>query len=232
MQQELWLRAKSQVLSSLKPMHALRAFSLATPHTVSSDSHQPLTATELHHSTQATAKMSNSAMFLGNSNNAPPPPPALPRTPNLGLRTVTRNHNVHSHAHNNNDRDNSVKAEFIHATPAEETSGPHVNPIKTSRTHQELHKELLLAHKKGKGLCSKPELQQVLERRKKEQTQKAEGAQARTPLEEELLKRQRKNSEREKQEVQRVQEESHLLEFVRVRQNLRKIQAFHKTTHS
>uniref|UniRef100_A0A6Q2YSL4 Family with sequence similarity 107 member A n=1 Tax=Esox lucius TaxID=8010 RepID=A0A6Q2YSL4_ESOLU len=125
--------------------------------------------------------------------------------------------------------DNSIKAEFIPSSSAEETFGPHVNPIKTSRTHQELHKELLLAHKKGKGLCSKPELQQVLERRRKEQTRKAEGAQARTPLEEELLKRQKKNTE---QEGERVREEAQLMEFVRVRQNLKKIQAFHKTTNS
>uniref|UniRef100_A0A674DYL6 Si:ch211-218o21.4 n=1 Tax=Salmo trutta TaxID=8032 RepID=A0A674DYL6_SALTR len=96
------------------------------------------------------------------------------------------------------------------------------NPIKASRTHQELHKELLLAHKKGKGLCSKPELQQVLERHKKEQTQKEERDQARTPLEEVLLTRQQKNSKGF----------LHLLEFVRVRQNLKKIQAFHKATNS
>ncbi|CAB1329599.1 unnamed protein product [Coregonus sp. 'balchen'] len=85
---------------------------------------------------------------------------------------------------------------------------------------------------RGKALCSKPELQQVLERRKKEQTQKEEGDQARTPLEEVLLKRQQKNTEREKHEGERVQEEAQLLEFVRVRQNLKKIQAFHKATNS
>lgn len=46
---------------------------------------------------------------------------------------------------------------------------------------------------RGKGLCSMPELQQVLERHKKEQTQKEERDQARTPLEEVLLMRQQKN---------------------------------------
>lgn len=38
--------------------------------------------------------------------------------------------------------------------------------------------------------------------------------------------------QREKHEGEKVQEEAQLLEFVRVRQNLKKIQAFHKATNS
>ncbi|KAM9429465.1 uncharacterized protein ACWYII_017583 [Salvelinus alpinus] len=230
MQQELWLRAKSQVLSSLKPVCALRAVSRDPPHPASSDPHCYARAADLTHS--PLAKMSNSTPSPRNSPNVPPHPPALPRTPNLGLRTRTLNHNAHSHTHYHNNRDNGIKAEFNRNCSAEGTSGPQANPIKASRTHHELHKELLLAHKKGKALCSKPELQQVLERRKKEQTQKEEGDQARTPLEEVLLKRQQKNTEREKHDGEKVQEEAQLLEFVRVRQNLKKIQAFHKATNS
>ncbi|XP_073675782.1 actin-associated protein FAM107A isoform X4 [Garra rufa] len=96
------------------------------------------------------------------------------------------------------------------------------NPVKASRSHQELHKELLLAHKKGLVVCCKPELQMVLERRKREQTQREEGEQSRSLLE-----------QKEKEEEQRVHEEVQLLEFVRVRQNLRKVHtALQKNIHS
>ncbi|XP_051950687.1 protein FAM107B-like [Xyrauchen texanus] len=108
------------------------------------------------------------------------------------------------------------------------------NPVKASRSHQELHKELLLTHKQGLVLCCKPELQMVLERRKREQTHREEGEQSRSPLEQVLLKHQQKNLEimKEKEEEQKLQEEVQLLEFVRVRQNLRKVHsALQKHTH-
>ncbi|XP_042618992.1 actin-associated protein FAM107A-like isoform X2 [Cyprinus carpio] len=69
------------------------------------------------------------------------------------------------------------------------------NPVKASRSHQELHKELLLAHKKGLVVCCKPELQMVLERRKREQSQREEGEQSRSPLEQVLQERQHKHQE-------------------------------------
>ncbi|XP_043102247.1 uncharacterized protein si:ch211-218o21.4 isoform X2 [Puntigrus tetrazona] len=153
------------------------------------------------------------------------------------------------------------------------------NPVKASRSHQELHKELLLAHKnfqsrdrfedlegktsielqqkpvscpsvsqtqkfrssvktiKERGLvvCCKPELQMVLEKRKREQTQREEGEQSRSPLEQVLLERQHKHQEmmKEKEEEQRQHEEVQLLEFVRVRQNLKKVHtALQKNLHS
>ncbi|XP_016417141.1 protein FAM107B-like isoform X2 [Sinocyclocheilus rhinocerous] len=109
------------------------------------------------------------------------------------------------------------------------------NPVKASRSHQELHKELLLAHKKGLVVCCKPELQMVLEKRKTEQTQREEGEQSRGPLEQVLLERQSKHQEmmKEKEEEQRLCEEVQLLEFVRVRQNLRKVHtALQKNLHS
>ncbi|XP_056320477.1 actin-associated protein FAM107A isoform X2 [Danio aesculapii] len=115
------------------------------------------------------------------------------------------------------------------------------NPVKASRSHQELHKELLLAHRKGLVVCAKPELQMVLERRKREKTQKEEGEQSRSPLEQVLLQRQQKHQEmmvssllnKEKEEEQKVREEVQLLEFVRVRQNLKKVHtALQKNIHS
>lgn len=47
----------------------------------------------------------------------------------------------------------------------------------------------------GLAVCCKPELQMVLERRKKEQTQREEGEQCRSPLEQVLLQRQQKQLE-------------------------------------
>ncbi|XP_053280675.1 actin-associated protein FAM107A [Pleuronectes platessa] len=99
----------------------------------------------------------------------------------------------------------------------------HSNPIQTFRTHNELHKELLLAHKRGLALSRRPELQQVLERRKRAQSEQEEERQSRTPLEDVLLRRQQKQLERDKEHEEKVQEETQLIEFVRVRQNLRKI---------
>ncbi|XP_053173200.1 actin-associated protein FAM107A [Scomber japonicus] len=115
---------------------------------------------------------------------------------------------------NNHRRDNRVKAE---------ASSGHSNPIKASRTHNELHKELLLAHKRGLVLSSRSELQQVLERRKRVQTGQQEEGHSRTPLEDELLRRQQKQLERQNDKEEKVREEAQLMEFVRVRQNLRKI---------
>ncbi|XP_042348017.1 actin-associated protein FAM107A-like [Plectropomus leopardus] len=115
---------------------------------------------------------------------------------------------------NHHRRDYLVKAE---------ASSGQSNPIKASRTHNELHKELLLAHKRGLVLSSRSELQQVLERRKRVQSDKEEEGQSRTPLDDVLLRRQQRQLEKEKEKEERVREEAHLMEFVRVRQNLRKI---------
>ncbi|XP_063325158.1 actin-associated protein FAM107A-like [Pelmatolapia mariae] len=78
-------------------------------------------------------------------------------------------------------------------------------------------------HDRGLALSSRSELQQVLERRKREQSYQDEEQHSRTPLEKVLLRRQQKQHEREKKQDEEVREESQLMEFVRVRQNLRKI---------
>ncbi|KAG7521316.1 hypothetical protein JOB18_046070 [Solea senegalensis] len=111
---------------------------------------------------------------------------------------------------------------FSNEVQAEARSG-HSTPVKSLRTHNELHKELLLTHKKGLALSSRSELQQVLERRKRVQSDQVDEGQSRTPLEDVLLRRQQKQLEKEKKHGEKEQEEAQLMEFVRVRQNLRKI---------
>ncbi|XP_042372721.1 actin-associated protein FAM107A-like [Plectropomus leopardus] len=80
-----------------------------------------------------------------------------------------------------------------------------------------------LPYQRGLVLSSRSELQQVLERRKRVQSDKEEEGQSRTPLDDVLLRRQQRQLEKEKEKEERVREEAHLMEFVRVRQNLRKI---------
>eukprot|EP00066_Takifugu_rubripes_P030222 XP_011619488.1 PREDICTED: protein FAM107B-like [Takifugu rubripes] len=104
-----------------------------------------------------------------------------------------------------------------------EASSPHISPVKASKTHNELHRELLLAHKRGLLLSSRSELQQVLERRKRVQSEQEDEGQSRTPLEDVLLQRQQKHLQLEKEEEEKKREEAQLMEFVRVRRNLRKI---------
>nr|XP_055209739.1 protein FAM107B isoform X7 [Gorilla gorilla gorilla]XP_055209740.1 protein FAM107B isoform X7 [Gorilla gorilla gorilla]XP_055209741.1 protein FAM107B isoform X7 [Gorilla gorilla gorilla]XP_055209742.1 protein FAM107B isoform X7 [Gorilla gorilla gorilla] len=70
-----------------------------------------------------------------------------------------------------------------------------INPVKTSRNHQDLHRELLMNQKRGLAPQNKPELQKVMEKRKRDQVikQKEEEAQKKkSDLEIELLKRQQK----------------------------------------
>ncbi|XP_075116968.1 actin-associated protein FAM107A-like [Leptodactylus fuscus] len=94
------------------------------------------------------------------------------------------------------------------------------NPLKSSRTHQELHRELLLTYKKGLVLHSKPELLRVLEKRR---SQWQEGQNTKTtysPLQQELHKWQLRREEREQKST--VSEAPAVHEFLRVRENLRK----------
>ncbi|OWK03022.1 FAM107B [Cervus elaphus hippelaphus] len=71
-----------------------------------------------------------------------------------------------------------------------------VNPVKTSRNHQDLHRELLMNQKRGLAPQNKPELQKVMEKRKRDQL------------------------ELEKQKLQEEQENAP--EFVKVKGNLRR----------
>ncbi|XP_006862184.1 PREDICTED: protein FAM107A [Chrysochloris asiatica] len=100
-----------------------------------------------------------------------------------------------------------------------------LNPVKASRSHQELHRELLMNHRRGLGVDSKPELQRVLEHRRRNQLMKKkkeelEAKRLQCPFEQELLRRQQRLTQLEKQPEK---EEDHAPEFIKVRENLRRI---------
>ncbi|EAW65379.1 family with sequence similarity 107, member A, isoform CRA_b [Homo sapiens] len=72
-----------------------------------------------------------------------------------------------------------------------------LNPVKASRSHQELHRELLMNHRRGLGVDSKPELQRVLEHRRRNQLikkkkEELEAKRLQCPFEQELLRRQQR----------------------------------------
>ncbi|KAM8758308.1 actin-associated protein FAM107A isoform 2-T2 [Rhynchonycteris naso] len=99
-----------------------------------------------------------------------------------------------------------------------------LNPVKASRSHQELHRELLMNHRRGLGVDSKPELQRVLEHRRRNQLikkkmEELEAKRLQCPFEQELLRRQQRLNQLEKP---LEKEEDHAPEFVKVRENLRR----------
>uniref|UniRef100_A0A3Q3AE47 Si:ch211-160o17.6 n=1 Tax=Kryptolebias marmoratus TaxID=37003 RepID=A0A3Q3AE47_KRYMA len=92
-------------------------------------------------------------------------------------------------------------------------------------SYQNLHRELLLSHKRGLLLEEKPELKRVLEQRRLELHREEEMAQRRpSDLETELRKRQQKLQEQE--EIRQRENEQKIPEFVRVRDKLRRTQTF------
>ncbi|KFP65886.1 Protein FAM107A, partial [Cariama cristata] len=111
-----------------------------------------------------------------------------------------------------------------------------LNPVKASKSHQELHRELLMNHKRGLGMESKPELQRVLEHRRRNQLirQKKEEEEAKklqSPFEKELQKRHQRldqvelnNSDSSFLQLEKEQEkqEDHAPEFIKVKENLRR----------
>nr|XP_033485971.1 uncharacterized protein si:ch211-218o21.4 [Epinephelus lanceolatus] len=197
-----------RVLPSIKPFHALRTTSAAPSFGLPYWPNHPITGPSFLlplTKFQPQATMSLNGSFHKNNN-------IIHMEIQLASRSSMKN-NTHPQSHNHR-RDNVVKVEG---------SSGQSNPIKASRTHNELHKELLLAHKRGLVLSSRSELQQVLERRKRMQSEREEEGQNRTPLDDVLLRCQQKQLEREKKQEEKTREEAHMMEFVRVRQNLRKI---------
>ncbi|XP_053171985.1 protein FAM107B [Scomber japonicus] len=103
-----------------------------------------------------------------------------------------------------------------------------INPVVSSKSHQELHRELLSScRRSGVTVETKPELQRVLESRKRDQLikqrkQEEEARRKISPLEAELRKRHQKLDELEKQ--QELQHEEYLKapEFIKVKDNLRR----------
>ncbi|XP_011802600.1 PREDICTED: protein FAM107A isoform X3 [Colobus angolensis palliatus] len=81
-----------------------------------------------------------------------------------------------------------------------------LNPVKASRSHQELHRELLMNHRRGLGVDSKPELQRVLEHRRRNQLikkkkEELEAKRLQCPFEQELLRRQQRLNQRRESAV-------------------------------
>ncbi|XP_053328510.1 actin-associated protein FAM107A-like [Spea bombifrons] len=115
-----------------------------------------------------------------------------------------------------------VKCDTVQNSTFPKTASPckSDNPIKSSRTHQELHKELLLTYKKGLALHSKPELLRVLEKRRCQGKEGQDPKLPSSPLEQELQKWQQRREEREQESSRK--DASGVHEFLRVRENLRK----------
>ncbi|XP_034028189.1 protein FAM107B isoform X2 [Thalassophryne amazonica] len=94
-------------------------------------------------------------------------------------------------------------------------------------SHQDLHRELLLSHKRGLLLEEKPELKRVLDQRRLDLHKVEELAkQGPSDLETELRKRQQKLQEYEQEEIRQRENEKKIPEFVRVKDNLRRTQTF------
>ncbi|KAM6927577.1 actin-associated protein FAM107A [Xenentodon cancila] len=98
-----------------------------------------------------------------------------------------------------------------------------LGPLTASRSHQELHKELWMSHRRRVAQEGKTELQRALEKRKWEQRMKARQDQEEakwnmSPLNQELLKRQRRleNLEREEKSKQDAPD------FIQVKERLRR----------
>ncbi|KAL0978137.1 hypothetical protein UPYG_G00166620 [Umbra pygmaea] len=80
-----------------------------------------------------------------------------------------------------------------------------INPVRVSKSHQELHRELRMTHKRNPYLKEKPELQRVLEQRNWKQGMKQrremEEKMSRTPLQQELFKRHQRLQELESLQI-------------------------------
>ncbi|KAM9361294.1 actin-associated protein FAM107A [Symphorus nematophorus] len=98
-----------------------------------------------------------------------------------------------------------------------------LNPLTASRSHQELHKELRMTHKRRVSQEAKSELQRALEKRKWEQRMKEsrdqeEAKKNTSPLHQELLKRQQRLEKLERDKGQQREGP----EFLRVKERLRR----------
>ncbi|XP_050969493.1 protein FAM107B isoform X1 [Labeo rohita] len=98
------------------------------------------------------------------------------------------------------------------------------NPIKASKSHRELQRELIITHKRGTVVEEKPELQRVLEQRNRAQALKQDRKQdeERSPLEQELLKRQMRLEKIEKEAEQQRERSKCAPEFIRVKESLKR----------
>ncbi|KAM4587297.1 actin-associated protein FAM107A [Odontesthes bonariensis] len=102
---------------------------------------------------------------------------------------------------------------------------PHkpLSPLNASRSHQALHKELQMTHKRRVAQEGKNELRRALEKRKWEQKMKTrqdqeEAKRNMSPLQQELLKRQQRLENMEKVGKDKQEEP----EFLQVKERLRR----------
>ncbi|XP_049590329.1 protein FAM107B isoform X3 [Syngnathus scovelli] len=106
-----------------------------------------------------------------------------------------------------------------------------LNPVKCSRSHQELHRELMTCCKRSSGgvrvESNKPELERVLECRRRdrllrERKLEEEAHRKISPLEAELRKRHQALEEMELEQQQGERDKLTAPEFVKVKENLRR----------
>uniref|UniRef100_A0A8C1JU44 Family with sequence similarity 107 member B n=1 Tax=Cyprinus carpio TaxID=7962 RepID=A0A8C1JU44_CYPCA len=102
-----------------------------------------------------------------------------------------------------------------------------LNPVKSSRDHQDLQRELLMNQKRGLAPQNKPELQKVMEKRKRDQvlkTQKEEqeAHKKKSDLEIELMKRRETLEQLELEQHKNEEEQENTPEFVKMKSNLRR----------
>ncbi|XP_048054866.1 protein FAM107B isoform X1 [Megalobrama amblycephala] len=98
------------------------------------------------------------------------------------------------------------------------------NPIKESKSHRELQRELIITHKRGAVMEEKPELQRVLEKRNRAQALKQDRKQEeeKSPLEQELLKRQMRLEKIEREADEQRERSKCAPEFIRVKESLKR----------
>ncbi|XP_078530327.1 protein FAM107B isoform X1 [Lissotriton helveticus] len=101
-----------------------------------------------------------------------------------------------------------------------------VNPVKISRNHQDLHRELLMNQKMGIAPQNKPELQKVMEKRKRDQVVKQhkeeEAQKKKSDFEIELQKRHQKLEQLESEKHRTEEQQENAPEFVKIKGNLRR----------
>ncbi|CAG5982783.1 unnamed protein product [Menidia menidia] len=99
-----------------------------------------------------------------------------------------------------------------------------INPMLASLQHRTLHQELLFCYRRGVLPRRKPELQRVMEHKRREQLQKQELAlHPPSDLERKLHIRQQRIQFYELEERRRAEKLKNIPEFLRVRQTLRPI---------
>ncbi|XP_032872835.1 protein FAM107B [Amblyraja radiata] len=120
-----------------------------------------------------------------------------------------------------------AEADYIDDEECSELIKPRklVNPVKTSKNHQDLHREMIINQKRGIAPQNKPELQRVMEQRKRDlvvKQKKEEEGLKRSDLEQELMKRQQRLDQMEQEKLEAVERQENAPEFVKMKDNLRR----------